>query len=54
MEDLILQTIVHGAGNAAEEYSRWCAAWEWSFWIGVLVGVVGAIVMAFMKPAQEA
>lgn len=53
MENLIVNSIITQAYPVP--YDCWgslCSWWNWGFWAGFFVGLVGAVVLFFMKPAQ--
>ncbi|MEJ2718403.1 MAG: hypothetical protein P8182_14920 [Deltaproteobacteria bacterium] len=53
MEQLIVQSIVQGGGVASDWWSCLGDYWQWSFWIGVLVGLVGTVVLFLFKPVEN-
>ena len=53
MEHLILQSIVQGGGVGSESWACLGDYWQWSFWIGCLVGLIGTVVLFFFKPVDS-
>jgi hypothetical protein len=52
MENLFFEVMVSGS-SAPGPWNGICAYWDWIFWIGVLVGIVGSAVLLFGKSAQQ-
>lgn len=52
MESLLIQSIVQGTGAASCDWAGACSFLEWTFWIGVAVGVIGGIVSFFKSPIE--
>jgi hypothetical protein len=52
MEWIIAQALIQGTESSAGGWWGSCWYWDWGFWISVLIGIVGSVIMLFMKPAQ--
>jgi len=52
MEQLLVQAIVQKTDIVRTGWSSLCSYWEWGFWVGVVIGLVGAGVLYLMKPVD--
>jgi hypothetical protein len=53
MESLLSSILVHAGPAPYDSWSLACSYWNWTFWIGFVAGVIGAIVSYFMKGPKE-
>ena len=53
MEHLILQSIVQGGDLGPGSWACLGDYWQWSFWIGCLVGLIGTVVLFFFRPSDS-
>ncbi len=54
MESLLVQALMQAGAGAEPGWVDWCSYWDWVFWIGALVGLVGAVVLFFLRPVDTA
>ncbi|MEW6140923.1 MAG: hypothetical protein AB1733_22095 [Thermodesulfobacteriota bacterium] len=52
MESALVNSIVQAGSISPESWLSICQYWQWSFWIGFFVGVVGVIVGFFFRPVE--
>lgn len=52
MESAIVSSIVQAGSISPESWLSIHQYWQWSFWIGFFVGVVGVIVGFFFRPVE--
>ena len=50
MQQLFIQALAHVPGASRGFWGGWCSHWEWGFWLGVAVAIVGAFVLYFALP----
>lgn len=53
MEEFLMQSVV----QATPAGGGWCGPmvcglWHWGFWLGTVLGVIGAIIMSFKQPTS--
>lgn len=54
MEDFIVNSIIMQAYPGPNEcWGSLCSWWYKGFWVAFFVGLVGSVVLFFMKPTQE-
>jgi hypothetical protein len=54
MEDFIVRTLTQAPPLASESLSPLCKYWDSLFWLGFVVGIVGAVIFFFMRPTDSA
>jgi len=54
MEELIVQSFVQASTSGSGWGTPLCAVWSWAFWVGIVVGIVGACALFFTKPGEGA
>jgi hypothetical protein len=53
MESLVSSSFVQAVDLFPESWTGICSYWQWAFWVGFFVGVVGSIVCLFLRPIQS-
>ncbi len=54
MQQLFVQALVQTPGAYQGMWGKLCSYWEWGFWVGVAVGIIGAFVSYFFRPRTGA
>lgn len=54
MESFISNAIIQGGSVPTCNWGDLCSYWQWTFWAGFVVGIVGAIACFWMKPTENA
>jgi hypothetical protein len=53
MENFVSNALVQAASVPNDSCNMLCTFWNWSFWIGLVVGIVGSIVSLFLKSPDK-
>lgn len=53
MENFVSNVLVQATSAPCDSWSLVCTFWNWSFWIGLVVGIVGSIVSLFLKSPDK-
>jgi hypothetical protein len=53
MENILANEVIQVSCISAGTWAALCSYWHWAFWLGVVVGVVGALIGFFMKPESS-
>jgi hypothetical protein len=53
MENMLANELIQVSGTSTGTWLALCSYWHWGFWLGFVVGVVGALVGFFMKPESS-
>ncbi|HMK35700.1 MAG TPA: hypothetical protein VK463_11580 [Desulfomonilaceae bacterium] len=53
MENFMGNVLVQGLTATDNFWGYACSYWNWSFWIGFLAGVIGALVSFFLKRPEH-
>lgn len=54
MEDFIARSLTQATVFSPNAWATLCKFWSWLFWVGFLVGIVGALIFFFMRSRQGA
>lgn len=53
MENMLANELVQVSCLSTGTWAALCSYWNWAFWLGFVVGVVGAVIGFFMKPESS-
>lgn len=53
MKIFLLDALIHASSFSSDPWGTVCYYWNWTFWIGFIVGVIGAGVFFFMKSPED-
>jgi len=52
MESFFSNCLIQAAFLSPETWTGICNYWQWTFWLGVILGVAGSVVCLFLKRPQ--
>lgn len=50
MHELFVNAVVQAPDTCRLNWAKLCTYWDWGFWVGVAVGIVGAFVLFYFRP----